>query len=243
MRLTRPTPRLLPALALFAPLAACESVESKDTLTDGLFASLTAVAGGTGVTHASATLKVGGATSNTYVELVEDDVLTVTSGELTETLLAMNIGDYFTYGADLDVDAADTPFTFAFTRSVDAGAPESAVSLPSPFAITGPAANSVFSRAADPLVVTWGDANSPDAVQVQISGDCIFDHFVAVDGDPGTLTIEPGTLLPVDEENPQACAAKVVVERRRDGTLDAGFGEGGIVYAAQVREVGIRLDP
>lgn len=234
--------RLTP-LVLLSPLVACASVESKDTLTDGLFAELTAIADGTGATRAQATLKVGGSTSNTYVELVQDDVLTVTAGELTETLLVTSIGDFFTYIADLDVDAADTPLAFAFTRSVDAGAPESTASLPSPFTVTGPNADAVFAHGADPLVVTWGDAGSTDAMQVKVSGDCIFDHVVAVEGDPGTVTIEPGTLRPIDEETPGACAAKVMVERRRDGALDAGFGEGGVIYAAQSREVGIRLDP
>jgi hypothetical protein len=234
--------RLTP-LILLLPLVACASVESKNTLTDGLFADLTATAGGTGTTRAQATLRVGGGTSTTYVELVQDDVLTVTSGEVTETLLVMSLGDYYTYGADLDGDAEDTPFSFAFTRSVDAGAPESTTSLPAPFTLTGPNADAVFARATDPLVVTWGDAGSADAMQVTVSGDCIFDHFVAVEGDPGTVTIEPGTLRPIDEETPQSCAAKVVVERRRDGTLDAGFGEGGVIYGAQSREVGIRLDP
>ncbi|MDP2310763.1 MAG: hypothetical protein Q8P18_32395 [Pseudomonadota bacterium] len=244
MRLTLLPTSLLPSsLILLLPLAACESVESKDTLTDGIYADYAAVTEGNGITRAQATLRVGGGTSNTFVELVGDDVLTVTAGGITETLLSANIGDYFTYLADLDVDAADTSFAFAFTRTVDAGAPQSTVSLPSPFTLTGPAADTVFSRATDPIVVTWGDAGSTDALQVKLTGDCIFDHLVSVDGDPGTVTIEAGTLLPTNEETPEACAVSLVVQRRRDGTLDAGFGEGGVVYAAQTRAVGIRSDP
>jgi hypothetical protein len=231
--------RVIPLLSL---LAACESVDSSDTMTDGIYAAFTATSDGA-VTQAQATLRVGGATSNTYVELVDGDILTVTDGVNSETMLPSNIGDYYTYLASFDSIAEDTPFTFAFVRTIDAGAPESTASLPAPFALTAPEADSVFSRADDAITITWDPSASADDMSLTLTGDCIFTHSTTLTGDPGTYVIDAGSLDATDEDNPTSCDAKLTVERRRIGTLDPAFGEGGGIYAAQARTVEIRIDP
>jgi hypothetical protein len=67
------------AVAL-APLVACEAVDSEDVLTSGMYADLAVTNTGSN-TRAAAILRVGGASSNTFVELTGDDSLTLRIGE------------------------------------------------------------------------------------------------------------------------------------------------------------------
>lgn len=230
------------AAAALALLAGCESIESTDVLTSAIYADLSATSDGTS-THALAVLRTGGATSNTFVNLEGDDVLTVTAEGETQELLESYVGDIYAYDADFDLSAQDTEFVFSLDRSVDAGAPDSRCSLPAPFEPTAPAAGEVYSRGQQDLTVSWTPSGEADEMRIVVKGDCLWQHVVAVDGDPGTAVIPAGTLDSLNEDDPQSCDATVTVQRLRFGTLDAAFAQGGTIYGVQAREVTIRSDP
>jgi len=238
---------IVPSLALpflvLPVLVACESVESTDVLTSGIWAGYTARATGNGSTLTEASLKVGGELSNTFVNLEEDDTLTVTSGGETKTLVEKNIGDIYWYDETFATEAADTEFTFAFTRTVDDGAPASTVSLPAPFDITAPAAAFIVKRGVDALTVTWAPSATDDDMTIALNGDCIEAVSEAPSDDPGTFTFTADRIVTKEDKETESCEGTITVTRRRVGTLDAAFEEGGRVVAEQVRSVSIRLDP
>ena len=226
-----------------ATLVACESVESTDVMTSGVYADIEAVAEGDGSTRASAILRVGGADSNTFLELVADDSLTASTGEETQELIEQSIGDYFSYVADFDVDAEDTEFVVAFERTVDEGAPNTTLSLPALFDLTGPEEGVTLSRSEEDITITWESSGTEDEMLWSASGGCFFDASGGIEGDPGTFTIEAGTLESVDEDEPETCEATLVITRSRVGDLDPGYGEGGSVFGKQMRSVDILVSP
>ena len=233
---------LIPTLALLPLLVACESVDSESVLTSGVFAEYTAVSDGTDA-RAQAVLRVGGASSNTFLNLEGGDELSVSAGEESSDLSEQNLGDYFYYTADLSSIAPGTEYDFSFIRTVDDGAPSSTCSMPDAFELSGPEADAGVSRSADALTVSWTESGKADAMELRVKGDCIFDYVESISGDPGTFVVEAGKLQTPDEQVDQSCDATVELYRKRAGSLDAGFGEGGFIYAAQVRSVKIRLDP
>lgn len=235
------SPLILAAMVLPA-LVACESVDSTDVLTSGMYADLTAQTEGEG-TRATATLRVGGGTSNTFVRLGADDQLTVNLGETTLEMEEVSLGELYSYIADFDSSDAGSTFTFAFNRVVDEGAPSSTATLPEPFTLVGPQPAEVFSRTTQDISVNWENSNMGDPMEVRVSGDCIMDASLAVAQDSGSFLIGAGTLESFEGTVDQACDATISVYRRRPGTLDAGYGEGGLVYGSQLRTVKIRLDP
>ena len=121
------------------PLVACESVESKDVGTDAMSAQIEVISADGASTRVNTTLRVGGLTSNTYVQLTGDDQLTADDGTGPIEMSYLSIGDYWTYIADFSVAAADTNFAVALVRSLDDGAPSSTATLPAPFDLTAPA--------------------------------------------------------------------------------------------------------
>lgn len=236
-------PRMLAVGAVLAVGTACASVESDDVLTDGIYANFDAVNTGAPQTAATAIFRVGGATSNTFVNLGGDDTVSVAvdGGEavaLTET----NLGDLYSYIGSFDAAAAETSFAFALNRTIDAGAPASECSLPAPFAIVTPSAAAVFSRPNDPIIVTW-DGGEADTMEVVLESDCIVTSVNVVSGDPGSFTIEAGGYEVFDDRADESCEATLKVRRVRAGSLDQGFGEGGRVACTQERTVSVRLDP
>lgn len=234
-------PKLLVAALLGLP-ACAESVESDDVLTDGIYAELRAEASEDGL-RASATLLVGGP-SNTYVMLTGDDSLTVSAAGQTEEMTAQNNGgNVFRYTADLAATDEDTEVVFRFDRTIDDGAPDSRCTLPRAMTIEAPLDGDVFSRTQNDVVITWDTSGSSQPVELTVEGDC-FDGDVneSFPDDPGSYTIPAGTLTSLGDP-PTACQATVRVSRRSSGSLDPGFGEGGLVVCSQVRTTTFRSDP
>ncbi|RME26760.1 MAG: hypothetical protein D6798_06010 [Deltaproteobacteria bacterium] len=234
-------PKLGAALPLILAVG-CESIDSTTVGTDSIYADFAATSDGS-QTHTTAVLRVGGATSNTFVNLEGDDVLRVTSGDQTQEMTESYVGDVYVYSADFDLVEADTPFTFSLERSVDAGAPDSTCTLPEPLDVTSPEPDSVFSRSADDLTVSWEPSGEQDPVRIIVQGDCIWRTEIDVDGDPGTTVIAAGTIESISEDDPQACDATLTIQRRRSGDLDPGFGQGGTIFGIQERTIGFRTDP
>ena len=222
-------------------MVACSSVKSGDVATSGIHVDFSATTEGLGTT-AQAILRAGDAQSNTFVALDSGDTLTVTAGAETVTLGEVSLGDVYAYIGALTVQDPGTEFTFVFTRAIEESAPPSTAVMPDSFLLTAPAADTVFSRAADPITVTWDPSGSADAIQVDLHSDCILDTQIAADGDPGTYTFEVGSYEVPESAEGQSCDATLTVHRIRYGTLDGAFGSGQI-YAAWQQSVEIRLDP
>lgn len=222
-------------------LLACESVESSDLKTSGMYAQLTARADGSGSTRAEAVLKVGGSTSNTFVKLTAGDELMVSAGGAEQAMSEQNIGDVYSYTSDFDFDEEGTAFTFSLERAEDESAPESVATLPAPLEITAPVADEVVSRSEDDLVITWSGSGEADDLEVTVSGDCFVGYWKAVD-DGGTHTIDKGTIESFESQDDESCDAEVAVWRKQTGTLDPAYGEGQVL-GVQVRAVTIRMDP
>jgi hypothetical protein len=227
--------KLICGVLCLSPLIACESVSSTDVLTNGMYANLEVSADGSGTSRANAVLRVGGGSSNVYVDLVEGDTLTVEQDGETVELEKSSVGDFREYNAEFDVDAEGSAFDFAFTRDVDEGAPSSVVVLPAKFEITAPEVDATISRAED-LTFTW-DGGSDDAMRYNMDGDCVFSEGETLEGDEGTYTIPGGTIESVDENDPETCSIELVLSRVRAGDVDAGFGEGGNAEGVQVRRL------
>ncbi len=227
--------KLICGVLCLSPLIACESVSSTDVLTNGMYANLEVSADGSGTSRANAVLRVGGGSSNVYVDLVEGDTLTVKQGEDTVELEKSSVGDFREYNAEFEVDEEGSAFDFAFTRDVDEGAPSSIVVLPAKFEITAPEVDATISRAED-LTFTW-DGGSDDAMRYNMDGDCVFSEGETLEGDEGTYTIPGGTIESVDENDPETCSIELVLSRVRAGDVDAGFGEGGSAEGVQVRRL------
>ena len=231
------------ALALIGGLVACESVESTDVLTSGVYADISATADGSGSTETSAILRVGGGNSNTFLQLVEDDTLTASQGDDSQAMTEVNLGDWYSYVATFEVDEEDAEFAVAFERTVDEGAPNTTMSLPAPFDLTAPEADVTVAAAEEDITISWEPADAGDDMSWDIDGDCIQAEGDSVDGDPGIAVIEAGTLEWWDDEEPATCEATITVTRSRAGSLDEGYGEGGTAYGRHQRQVKILVAP
>jgi len=233
--------RTLLLLAAFPFFVGCEAVNSQDVLTSGVYANLDVTTSGTGLSVVQAVLRVGGKHSNAYLSLSGDDTLTATSDGETRTLYEVSLGEYREYATDFQTDAADTAFQISFDRTVDAGAPDSQLTLPAPFDLTGPAAESTFSRASEDILVEWSDSGSSDSMRWEATGDCIEYASGSIDGDEGVQTLEAGTLESTWSDDganeAQDCSVTLTLWPTRGGTVDAGYGEGGEAHAHQVRTI------
>jgi hypothetical protein len=236
--------RTLALVAVAGALAVqigCDDVSSSDLLTSGMWADVSVVAEGDGNSEVTAILRAGGALSTTFVELGPDDHLVATLGEESQELGQVSLGNIHSYVTTFDADAEDVDYLVAFERLVDAGAPDTTVSLPAPFAIDAPAVET-FARGADALTVTWTPSGGSETMAISFDGECIAPYIGELSGDPGTYTLPAGTLQDISE-TPANCPVNVKVERIRSGDLDPAYGEGGTALGVQRRTIQVQSTP
>lgn len=227
---------------LLLSLWGCESVSSQDVETNAMYASFEATGEGVGV-RATAVLKVGGASATTYVNLEGGDRLVVTAGETEVEMTESFVSDLYIYDADIPAVEVGTELVFRLERQSGEDALDSRCSLPLGLTVLAPEPVETLSRAIDDLAIAWTPSGEQDPVRAVISGDCIWDEVVDVQGDPGNTTVMAGTLASLDEENPAACSAQVEVQRRRSGSVDPAFGEGGSTICQQVAGTSFQSEP
>lgn len=217
---------LLP-LALLS-FACSESVESEDVRTSGIYPEIEVRATGNGSSRVEVRLKVGGSNSNTTLRLTGQDRLEATVEGETKRL----DGDGDTYRATFPVDTEGTEFTIAFNRGeADDGAPASVVSLPAPFDLS--LAETEASRADTDLDYTWDPAANGN-MGWELKGNCIQSD----DGttpDDGVATIAAGSIETFDSDEDESCTVDLTLTRKRNGSIDGAFTEGGRIVALQVR--------
>lgn len=234
--------RVVLVAAGLAAVTGCESADSEDIRTSGIYATFSAESDGSS-TKAVAVLRVGGAASNTFVKLSNGDTLTVSAAGQTQALMEVNLLQAYSYQGTFSAVNENAAYVFNFDRATDTeDAPNSNVNLPATFAISAPAAASQFSRSA-PITVTWAPSGTTDRMSLEVRGDCIQTRILDVTGDPGTFTINGGTINPLAGRTADNCSSTITVRRARTGTLDPAFTEGGSVVGIQARQVGFRSDP
>ena len=231
---------LLSTAALTIALAAgcSEDVDSDDVATDAIYANFSVNAEGDGASHVLATLRVGGPSSNTYLDLTDYDSLMASVNDTAKGMTQSGNA----YVTTFPFDAEDTPFRVSFLRShapdaecAGVSAPNSTVTLPRPFSITAPAQDASISRASD-LTFTWSDSGESDDMSWALDGPCIQYMADSIENDNGSFTIPEDTILLVSTAM-TSCTATLRIYRTRQGELDPNYGEGGTISAAQTRAV------
>lgn len=243
----------LPMLILVASaagLGGCAHTSSSDVATDALYADMAVSADGSGQTIATAALKVGGATSNDFLDLSNTDTLVATADSSNQqTMVREEALGAVWYQAIFAVDSAGTLFQIAFNRQPNSNmpnpvsAPDSHVTLPAPFAITAPAQNAQYSRASDPVTVTWSGSGQTDPMSYVATGDCVEALSQTISSDSGTLTIPAGTIVPHSGQGATSCTVTIKIYRSRAGTIDPAYGKGGKISGTQVRSIDILSKP
>ena len=231
MRLILAFPCILAATSSLA----CTTHDSDSILTSGIYASLGARADGSGRTVAHATLLLGNPNRLDFVDLVGDDELIATREEQMKVMVESQLLGTVAYYAEFDGDEEDTEFNISFQRTVDDGAPNSTCTLPPAFEIaTEPGAE--LSRSAD-FVIEWDLAGASDVMSWELEGPCIQTVTGSISDDSGSATITAGMVQKREGEGVEdQCEVTLEISRSRDGDLDPGYGEGGVIRCEQVRE-------
>jgi len=208
---------LMCLLGLVAAGCSKETTSSTNIKTGGIAALIDVYADTDDTATVHVELRVGGSSSNTYVDLEGSDKLTATAGKTTKTLTARDTG---IYEANFSGVCEDTAFSVTLDRPDDTTASDNSGALPAPFTLDDPTPK--LSRADDPLEITWAPADSGDKMQADFDGDCIFHYDHAVP-DTGTYTVAKGTLDSTGGDMPSACDIDLQVQRSRDGSADSAF--------------------
>jgi hypothetical protein len=216
---------------------ACNSLESGDLRTNGMEPDIVVRSNNT---DANSKLNVNihvGDSLNSFVDLDAPDVMTasVNGGAPTE-LSESNLLGATGYSMDISTKEPDTEVVVALARGEeDEGAPLSKVTFTEQLVLTSPGAGASFSRANDPIEVTFTSEASEDGVRVNVTGDCIDSIGLDVQAGDTSVTIEAGTIQkktdsdPEDENDiPDSCAITVSAVRTRTGELDPAYGGGSI---------------
>jgi hypothetical protein len=230
----------IPNSILALLLVGCSDVKSSSIKTNGIFAGISVTVDGT-VANVAATLRVGDALSNTYVDLDEGDSLEATNGEETQVLEHTSFIGFHSYTSEFEGTAPDTEYIISFNRASDTSAPNNVVSIPEPLAITVPSGNQAYQLSSQlDIHIEW-DSTTSDVVVISIDGDCIGFYLSDEITDAGSHDIPFSAIEPYDDTT-GSCTAIITVERRKVGELDAAFGNGRI-YSSQKDTVGIDIDP
>ncbi len=240
-------------ILLLFPAFGCEVVSSNDVKTSGVYASMRVTATGDGTSDVVAQLLVGGALSNTSLDLSAGDRLDLIVGSDTQTMqTSKGLFGNMSYHATVADDRENTPFRIAFTRAsndpaeadcLGGDAPNSFATLPAPFDIVGPNSDDTFSRETDDILIEWNAFGHIDDIHLSIDGSCISSHDMNGVDDSGVITIPAGTLEPDVGEELSTCDLTIELRRIRTGMVDPAYGEGGTFTATQIRTRGIVSAP
>lgn len=221
---------LVMALGTLALAGCTETIDSQNLKTAGIAALIRVTADSDQASTVVATLKAGGAQSNTYVDLGGGDRIFASAGGDRIEMQAQSTG---VYEAKFNTAAADTEFIVDLQRETEDDAPASRGTLPAPFALTAGAATA--SRGED-ITFTWTPSGLNDDMRLELNGSCIFLETIDVPGDMGTHTIPANTLKatgPMDA--PPTCDITVEMTRVRKGQNDAIFDSESTFTLEQVR--------
>lgn len=193
-----------------------ETTSSSNIKTGGIAALIDVYADDASSATVHVELRVGGSSSNTYVDLEGNDELKATVGDVTKTLTARDTG---VYEADFDDVGEDTEFSVTLERPDDVTASNNSGTLPAPFDLEKPAAKK--SRAEDDLEIDWAP-ESEDEMTLALDGDCTFPFEKGVP-DTGVYILKAGALESTGGDKPEACDVDLDARRTRVGKADSKF--------------------
>ena len=210
----------------------CSSTDSENVGSKGIYAKFDASSNGTN-TQISAKLKVGGAGSNTYLELGNGEHLTVSNG-VNEIGMIEDVDIWsgkITYEAKVSGDPGGTTYTITFLRN-DGQVLASSASLPEDFAIDEAAIKAAYTDQ-ESLLITWSPATSLQT-KLNISGIC-GNLSRTIDGNASSVTIDLGDVAKRTASYPDNCELDVELSRQMSADVNSGFGEGGRFNTIQRR--------
>ncbi|MBI5544810.1 MAG: hypothetical protein HY901_13050 [Deltaproteobacteria bacterium] len=233
------------ALALGMTSLACSTKSASEYETSDMVATLHATATGSGSTQVQASLH-DPSNPLTFVQLTADDKIEASHGAETQTMKEASLLGAVSYSASFNGDAAESEFHVKLTRKVDAGAPDSHVTLPKPFTVAA-LGKSTYSRT-EPIAVTWTAETSADAMKLDIAGSCLDGVHTGLDPAASTYTIAANTLkkrAPASGNDQVAdeCEATVTLTRSRDGVADPAFHSNSSFVGKQVRTLTFTTKP
>jgi hypothetical protein len=211
-------------------LAACGDESSSSLLTSGMSADLAAASDGT-TTNVTAELFAGDPLQLIYVDLGSGDQLVAHYNADSNVMEQQQLLTIIAYVATFDDTHDGDSFSVAFDRTLDGGAPNSTMTLPTSFDLDP--APATASRASA-MSLSWSPT-SDDAMSWQIEGTCIETATGAITSDTGSATIPAATVVLASGSTQTSCDATLTVSRTEPGTLDHGFGHGGNASGVQTR--------
>jgi hypothetical protein len=231
------------SLALLAcgSFAGCVKADSGDILTHGMSADIGAEATGNGTTTVHATLFFGQPINLDFVQLTNDDMLLASNGGVEKVMGESEVLNIVTHQATFATDADGAQFVVDLERTVDAGAPESVVTLPAGFTISPPPTTSSRNQS---LNLAWNPSAPTSGMTWSANGDCIDLVNGTIGVDPGTLSLPAATFKKrVGTNVADSCVVTLTMTRSKDGILDRGYGKGGSVIGKQTRSVTFTSTP
>jgi hypothetical protein len=235
------------SLAFVIALAACAQAKSGDVKTDAIYASISVDANGDGTSRARTSLKVGGSTSNTFLDLTDGDTLLASADTTQQVQRKESSLGVIWYDTTFSTAVADATYKISLMRTGAAGscnatsAPNSHVTLPAPFTLTAPTAGSAVARTAA-INVTW-TGPAPEQMHLTAEGLCVQPFSLDVPGGATSATIAAGALKDLDAKKPASCEVTIALSRSRNGVLDPNYGSGGRITATQSRSLSITSSP
>jgi hypothetical protein len=231
---------LCAVLVSSAALFGCskEVTSSANVKTAGIAALIDVTAESDSLSTVYAELRVGGSSSNTYVDLADGDVLKASAGDAFKEMLVEKDG----YAAEFETAAVDTRFSVTFERADGDNATESSGTMPAPFQI-GPTPATKPSRATEDITLTWSPVDTSASMVAELTGTCIFSETIDVVGDEGTLLIPKGSLQSTGGDMPSSCDITVTLKRSRKGQADPAFDDESWFRLHQVRTASFSSAP
>jgi hypothetical protein len=182
-------------------------------------------------------LKVGGDSSNTYVDLEGSDKLVATAGDKSKTLSVVDSG---IYEADFSGLEPGTEFQVVLDRPDDTTASDNSGVLPDPFDFEEPASD--LSRADDDLELVWAPSGTGDDMEVEIDGSCTFPYSHSM-SDSGAYTVAAGEIESTGGDKPEACNLTAQMTRTKEGVADTLFDPESHFRLHQVRTAKFSSNP
>lgn len=157
-----------------------------------------------------------GSIDGSPVRLESSDSLVVHNNARSFALLG-GPGPAFMYSATVS-PSDGLAFTFRLSRTD--GQHESTVTIPGPFSVRAVPVPDVVHRDGG-TIVTWGNIQDADKVDVLITGPCILSYQQRVSGDATSHTV--GRLVPAPGQEAASCDGKILVSASRAGAADPAF--------------------
>jgi hypothetical protein len=201
-------------------------------------AEITAQSDGT-TTYVTAELFDGDPLQLIFVDLGSGDQLVAQYNGDSSVMEQQQLLTIIEYIATFDDTHDGDSFSVAFNRTLDGGAPNSTMTLPSSFELDPVPAT--VSRASA-MSLSWSPT-SDDAMSWQIEGPCIETATGGVSSDTGAVTIPAAMVVLASGSTQTSCDATLTVSRTEPGTLDHGFGHGGNANGVQTRTTTFTTTP